>query len=300
MGPRKNLKTYSSTSINSSVDAFNLLFAKNLTKRIICKKKTGRKKFKIRELPAHRDQTVFKDDSLQVSTEDTFDKLRKGCLNGSHKLDNASTSESTTSYVPFSLTRTNHSDNSHSPKITRSRKRLSASLKNKSDSILQRFNDPTNETINSIEIEVETNKNMDSLSYIRIPQVKSDNNKLSTKYPSIVHSTDDCSKMDDSFTNIFSKTFLEKQHIMSSTPLASLKRNKESKLLLKSFEKIKSWEHVFPTDESNSSNGKMNKSETNAFINLRTRKIYKSLSYDTKNSYNLTFSSNRGVKKNLF
>lgn len=284
MAPTRKLRTYNpSSTVNSSVDAFNLLFATNMTQRLISKKKSKKKKFSVKELPKRSEKTMSMDDSLQVSTEDTFDKLKRGPLYNKVKLisDNVCISSSTDELVAIKHLSFNLTDSF--PMITRRRKKFLNSYKDKSCSLLQRFKDPTVEVLNSIEIEIETKNYSESSSYIKIP--KDQNIKIpSSKNDSNVCYINDCSRMEDSF----SKIFLEKQPIKCSTPVTSFKIKNNSPVkcivpfLKQSFEEIKRWEHEFPvTKETNSmslqviQNNEVSVDDSNDFINLRKRRIFK-------------------------
>nr|CAH7736836.1 unnamed protein product [Callosobruchus chinensis] len=79
MVPKNKLKTYAGPSksfVNTSVDVFNNLLAKNLSRRVVGVKKRNRKNL-IKELPQRVAHTLLVDDSFHISTEDTFDKLLK-------------------------------------------------------------------------------------------------------------------------------------------------------------------------------------------------------------------------------
>ncbi|VEN62935.1 unnamed protein product [Callosobruchus maculatus] len=79
MAPKNKLKTYAGPNksvVNTSVDVFNNLLAKNLSRRVIGVKKRKRQNL-IKELPQRVAHTLLVDDSFQISTEDTFDKLLK-------------------------------------------------------------------------------------------------------------------------------------------------------------------------------------------------------------------------------
>ncbi|CAH2014030.1 unnamed protein product [Acanthoscelides obtectus] len=81
MVPKNKLKTYAGPNkslVNTSVDVFNKLLAKNLSRRIIgVRKNRKQKKTFIKELPERAGRTLLTDDSFHISTEDTFDKLLK-------------------------------------------------------------------------------------------------------------------------------------------------------------------------------------------------------------------------------
>lgn len=303
MAPTRKLKTYNpSSSINSSIDAVNFLFAKNMTQRLISKKKIRKKKLIIQQLPQRREETILTHDSLHVSTEDTFDKLRKGPTFNPVKIvrNNISTTKMLTLSDSSSKFILDVSD--ISPRITRSFKNMKKSL-NKSDSIFQHFRDPTIEVLSSIQIETNTKDSSKSLSYIKIPTINQNN----STNRSMSH-VDDVSKMEESFSSIFSKTMLDKKLISCSTPVVSSQKKIISPiksivpLLKKSFEDIKKWGHEFPKEDSNKSikivqnNEHFEQmSEDSDFINLRKRRVIRldNSSVCSKNS--LKVSSNKST-----
>lgn len=82
MAPNKSFRTYSrgNNSTISCVEAFNILFVKNLTQRKLHGKAKGKSKLKveIKELPT-KIKTVLNDESfLRVNVNDTFDRILKG------------------------------------------------------------------------------------------------------------------------------------------------------------------------------------------------------------------------------
>nr|CAI5819285.1 unnamed protein product [Callosobruchus analis] len=93
MVPKNKLKTYAGPNksvINTSVDVFNNLLAKNLSRRGVQKRK---RKNLVKELPQRVVHTLLVDDSFHISTEDTFDKLLKNRTGGTTS-KNASKSSS--------------------------------------------------------------------------------------------------------------------------------------------------------------------------------------------------------------
>lgn len=281
MVPTRKLRTYNpSSSITSSVDAFNSLFAKNMTQRLLSKNPKRKKKLFVRELPNRIEKTLLTDDSLQVSLEDTFDKLKKCPL----------PKKAVTSKLKNDLS-SKLSDSS--PMLTRQRKQYSNLQKNVSDdSIFRRFEETTVDSLHSIEIEIETNKNNSkSLSYIQIPKIIKNRSKIANKSNTnnsyAFHQSS--YTMEESFNNIFSKTFIEKQPIHSSTPVCSMKQKfaisplkNVVPLIKQSLDDIKKWEHEFPLAEKTntlpadlypSSVSDFDEKDKNNFINLRKRKV---------------------------
>lgn len=203
MAPTKKVKTYnrSSSNINSSVDAFNLLFAKNITQRLISKKKIGKKKVVVKELPKRTEHYLLSDDSLQISTEDTFDKLRKGpSYNKLKEISfeisalNTKMSVLHNSNVSKKFASLNVTD--FSPVTTRHRRKFSNSIRNRSDSLLERFKEPTMDILNSIEIETNTSKKKNnSSSYIKLPIKSQKGSNIS--WNNMINTKNDYSRMED-------------------------------------------------------------------------------------------------------
>ncbi|XP_072379922.1 uncharacterized protein Haspin [Diabrotica undecimpunctata] len=232
MAPAKKVRTYvnSNTSlVNNSIDAFNVLFAKNMTKRLLGRKK---QKFKIQELPTRRNcESLLKDDSLQISTEDTFDKLLK---------TKKSPPKSPT--IHDSLKSNSGNENKiflSSPKTRRQKANLCLTNdSNSQQSQLSHLHQPSTERIEeSLEIETIKNKPNTSLSYITIPK--------------------NISLMENS-SNHFARN-LQQKLVHCSTPIAPSKAQienytispiKVNSLLKKSFQQIDSWNNEFPAPTS--------------------------------------------------
>lgn len=294
MAPTKKVKTYnrSSSNINSSVDAFNLLFAKNITQRIISKNKIGKKKVIVKELPKRTEQYLLSDDSLQISTEDTFDKLRKG--SSCSKLKEVSfdisalkTKVSVLQNSNISKKYTSLNVTDFSPITTRNRRKFTNSVRNRTDSLLERFKEPTMEILNSIEIETYKKTN-NSSSYIKLPIKNQKGSNISCN--NMTNTTNDYSRMEESFTKIF----FQNQPDYCSTPVPNLKKQLSTAqliipLLKESLGEIKSWEHEFPiikeTDRASTytvEDSQDTNSDSVHFINLRGRRIMRSNNSETK------------------
>ncbi|CAG9830334.1 unnamed protein product [Diabrotica balteata] len=232
MAPAKKVRTYvnSNTSlVNNSIDAFNILFAKNMTKRLLGRKK---QKLKIQELPTRRNcESLLKDDSLQISTEDTFDKLLK-----------TKKSPPKPPTIHDSLKSNSGNENKilvSSPKTRRQKANLCLTNdSNSQQSQLSHLHQPSTERIEeSLEIETIKKKPNTSLSYITIPK--------------------NISLMENS-SNHFARN-LQQKLVHCSTPIAPSKAEienytispiKVNSLLKKSFQQIDSWNNEFPAPTS--------------------------------------------------
>ncbi|XP_057657544.1 uncharacterized protein LOC130894639 [Diorhabda carinulata] len=255
MAPSKRIKTYrrSNTSlVNNSVDAFNVLFAKNMTKRLLMKKK----KFSVKDLPPrNKCESLLGNDSLQISTDDTFDKLLKKSkekpkevptVNISCDIANAEIVANTTVNKSTRTTRANNSS------------LCSSSLLNTNENIdsveqthLRRLLQPSIEKIEeSLEIESARLKPNFSLSYITVP--KETNTSAETSHLGI-SATD------------FIKNLQQEVVTHCSTPIVSSKKKKNvnkavspikiTTLLKKTFQDINKWDSEFPL-ENQSDNSK--------------------------------------------
>nr|XP_023028498.1 uncharacterized protein LOC111516542 isoform X1 [Leptinotarsa decemlineata]XP_023028559.1 uncharacterized protein LOC111516542 isoform X2 [Leptinotarsa decemlineata] len=261
MAPVNKMKTYgrsNSSIVNNSIDAFNVLFAKNMTKRLI-----GRKRKKnmcsIKPLPPRtRSETIF-EDSLHVSTEDTFDKLLRGNVRKKDKAQ-SQPEESNISKLLLNESKSRSvtgSKSFYSPVMTRSRlnaklsksssiQEISSSVENNSNNMTNpyqyRLTEPTVDGIDaSLEIE-SARKNNDSSSYIIVDKIPSLFTEVNSSQPI--------------YNNIFTKTFRDKQHIHCSTPITKSRAIVDnhtmspikniSSLVKESFEEIKKWDEKFP------------------------------------------------------
>ncbi|CAH1173743.1 unnamed protein product [Phaedon cochleariae] len=271
MAPVNKVRTYGRSNnsvMNNSVNAFNELFAKNITKRLIGKNSKNRKNHHIfiKELPPRSTcGTLLANDSLEISTEDTFDKLLRknkkevakpdiniSKCNTSKSLENAMKSES--SFTQISTF--------YSPIMTRKRKKgasitemnskqlmMTDKSKGSSNPYLYRLNAPT---IDGIDVSLE------------IEKVQEQKFEKSSSFLVLSAKPKDHTHANISINNIFTRTFRERQFIHSSTPVASQKFQKKiinhtispiknlSCLVKESFEEIKRWESKFPSvDEPN-------------------------------------------------
>ncbi|KAG5894090.1 hypothetical protein JTB14_003946 [Gonioctena quinquepunctata] len=315
MAPVNRMRTYrgSNNSVNNSVDAFNVLFAKNMTKRLIGRKK--KKKCFIRPLPHRKSRSMLIDDSLQISTEDTFDKLLKGNIN--NKVESQSlTSESfdmseksgsiDMSKKGKSITQTS---SFYSPIMTRRRKKIqleetpssynlskSTNLSDNPNPYLFRMKEPTVDRIDvSVEIEG-VRKEHNFSSYV-------------DKDPSLSVIANNT----QSVSNVPTRNFPDKQ-IHCSTPLLTLKSQHKnvnhtispiqnlSSFFKESIEEIHKWGKKFPvtqvdehltkkraeTSDFSCSRSLQNIKESSnvreSYLSLRKRKIWKSDEKKKKNS----------------
>ncbi|XP_028137634.2 MATH and LRR domain-containing protein PFE0570w [Diabrotica virgifera virgifera] len=271
MAPTKKVRTYvnSNTSlVNNSIDAFNILFAKNMTKRLLGRKK---QKIKIQELPTRRNcESLLNDDSLQISTEDTFDKLLKtkktppkltilessnsNSVNESkvflsspktrrQKANFSLTNDSNSQQSQLSRlcqpsTETNDSNSQQSQLSHLCQPSTETNDSNSQQSQLSRLYQPSTERIEeSLEIEIVKKKQpKTSLSYITIPKNKS---------------------LMENSSNFAAN--MQKKLIHCSTPIAASKAQIQNytispinvnSLLKKSFEQIDSWNNEFPAPTS--------------------------------------------------
>ncbi|XP_050303416.1 uncharacterized protein LOC126741126 [Anthonomus grandis grandis] len=163
MAPSRSFRTYSkgNTSV-SAMDAFNILFAKNLTQRKLHGKKLKAKKLEIKELP-QKIKTILSDDSLRVNINDTFDKILQPQAKALPSSYNNSLDEAQNSLLVYKKADKSSSVNKSSfdciknasPMVKKLR-----SFKNNSSNINQKYSwfdqtTPTGEAItNSLEVEL--------------------------------------------------------------------------------------------------------------------------------------------------
>lgn len=256
MPSHKPIKTYERktrsqvSNTSKSVDAFNALFAQNLTKRLKSRRKA---KIKLKELPPRLEEYAT-DVSLKVSPNNTFDKIAKGKTFNKVKVGSfqkivSSDSEASKSNLG------QMSVSNHSSIMTRQRKRskIAAEISNPSvtekNSTLDR---PVTSSCLSIEKENKSNfLSYSSLTYIKLPKITEN----------VVNNNPE-----RSYEPIFSDTFRERQAIHSSTPCVTAPTTKlitdpispitksdssnSTHLIEKSYDQIRKWDSQFPNLET--------------------------------------------------
>lgn len=284
MPPVNKLKTYGAPRKSAMCRSILLH-----TTSQIQKPSKRKKKFKIQELPRRHGQTLLADDSLQISTEDTFDKLFRqkqsyNKTNGSFGKSDKITDSSDKQFCQQNSNGINESDNKsltldkddfckllrheQIPKINEinhTREKLDNFTETK-NIYISRLGEPSSEKIEeSIEIErIRRNKD-ESLSYIEVPK---HNNILNTQQSFILSSTP--------------LTFLRsrKNEVVNSTisPISrrlaydtsEVNLNKEEDKSLNSFQKLSLIDSL--------------KEYSLNFINLRSRKVFYSSSLSLEKS----------------
>ncbi|CAH0552866.1 unnamed protein product [Brassicogethes aeneus] len=221
-------KTYANRSLlnncTQSKRVLNDLFAKNIKKRL---------SKKIKDLPA-RTETALQNDSLNITTNDTFDKLKFGELlnpvkivNSYRKYDSSESDMSKSAFIKsISLTVPTTGITSRSR-----RKYINKNQKNESVSYIRPRLEETTREEERIDVSLEI-ENMETSMQL-------------------MHSY----KTDSSLSKIFTNNYMEKQTLFSSTPVCNrtMRRShnyapfpNKNTILEKSYEEIEQWENKKP------------------------------------------------------